>query len=318
MALDGPHPIIGIVQYDGAQRAAVLGLVDLFETASRLAQDRSAQSPQIAARLLTPPFAEAEAGPEPLDALILPPSLEGGSASPAVPDALISFLRAQHETGTLLCSICAGAFILAGTGLLAGRPATTHWALAERFAETYPDVALDTDELIVDQGDIITAGGLMAWIDLGLRLVERFLGPSVMLATARFFLVDPAGRQQRFYSSFAPRLSHGDAAVLKVQRWLAQASGEKLSIPRMAAEAGLGERTFLRRFQAATGLKPTAYLQMLRVAKARDLIELTRQSIDQIAWQVGYDDAGAFRRVFQRITGLTPGEYRKRFSVAEG
>jgi transcriptional regulator GlxA family with amidase domain len=210
--------------------------------------------------------------------------------------------------------VCAGAFLLAETGLLAGRPATTHWALREAFAARFPEVRLDTDRLIVDDGDLITAGGVMAWVDLGLRLIERYLGPSVMLATARFFLVDPGGREQRFYSPFAPVLTHGDAAVLKVQRWLQVRGGDRVSLEAMARKAALGERTFLRRFQKATGLTPIVYVQHLRVGKARELLEASDHSIDEIAWQVGYEDTGAFRKVFQRVMGLTPGEYRRRFS----
>lgn len=109
-------------------------------------------------------------------------------------------------------------------------------------------------------------------------------------------LIDPAGREQRHYSSFAPRLNHGDEPILKVQHWL-QA------------------RTFLRRFKAATGLAPSQYTQHLRVGKARELLEFTRRPVDQIAWSVGYEDPGAFRKSFQRVVGLTPGEYRQRFTT---
>ncbi len=304
---------IGILAYPGAQASAVHGLADLFETANRLAAERGGK----AARLEVSRWGEsgaAEEPPAPLAALVLPPSLSG-----RLPDAeeraLADWTRRRHGEGTLLCSVCAGAFLLAETGLLDGRPATTHWALAERFAERFPRVRLEIDKLVVDDGDIMTAGGLMAWVDLGLRLVERLIGPSVMLATARFFLVDPAGREQRFYSAFAPRLTHGDAAVLKAQHWLQARSGEKITLTRMAEVAGLGQRTFQRRFAAATGLKPSAYLQHLRVGKARDLLELSAETIDRIAWQVGYEDPGAFRKVFQKVMGLTAGDYRRRFHV---
>jgi transcriptional regulator GlxA family with amidase domain len=136
-----------------------------------------------------------------------------------------------------------------------------------------------------------------------------------MLATARMFLVDSGGREQRYYSCFAPQLTHGDGAILKVQHWLQIRCTEKVSLPRMAAEAGLGERTFLRRFHKATGLKPAQYLQQLRIGKARDLLELEALAIEEIAWRVGYEDAGAFRKLFRRVMGLSPGEYRRRFAV---
>jgi len=210
------------------------------------------------------------------------------------------------------CSVCAGSF------LLAGRPATTHWALKARFAGRFPDVQLDTDRLLIDDGDLVTAGGLMAWVDLGLHLVHRFLGPDAMLATARQFLVDPGGREQRFYITFAPVLDHGDAAILRAQQWLQRHSGEPVDIARMAGAARLGERTFLRRFHRATGLRPTEYLQHLRVGKARYQLERSDLAIEAIAWQVGYEDPGAFRKIFQRLTGLSPNHYRRRFSPDGG
>lgn len=308
---------IGILAYPGAQISAVHGLTDLLETANRLSLREDADGAELAVgRWAVDEGTLCPTKPQrPLSALVLPPSLSG-LPEEAVMQSLAAWISARRSEGTLLCSVCAGAFLLAETGVLAGRPATTHWALAERFAERFPEVILDADKLIIDDGDVITAGGLMAWVDLGLRLVDRFLGTTAMLATARYFLVDPAGREQRFYSAFAPRLNHGDGAVLKTQHWLQTKSGEKVTLPMMAARAGLGERTFLRRFVKATGHKPTEYLQHLRVGKAREMLELTALSIDQIAWRVGYEDPGAFRRVFHRLMGLTPGEYRRRFAVA--
>lgn len=304
---------IGILAYPGAQMSAVHGLSDMFEVANRLRAERGASSAGIVVQ-----HWGAEGGPPapeaPLTALILPPSLGDGVPRDRV-GPLAAWIAARHAEGTLLCSVCAGACLLAETGLLAGRPATTHWGLAESFAARFPDVLLDTDKLIIDDGDIVTAGGVMAWIDLGLRLVDRYLGPAVMLSTARFFLVDPGGREQRFYSTFAPHLTHGDAAILKVQRWLQARSGEKITLPGMAAKAGLGERTFLRRFVRATGLKPTQYVQHVRVGKARDLLEVSALSVDEIARRVGHEDPGAFRKVFRRVMGLSPGEYRRRFAV---
>ena len=153
----------------------------------------------------------------------------------------------------------------------------------------------------------------MAWIDLGLKLVERYLGPFVMIKTAQFFLVDPAARQQRYYANFSPTLQHGDAAILRVQVCLEISLSQAISIGEMASTARLGERTFLRRFQKATGVTPTEYVQSIRVQKARELLELTSLSIKEIAWKVSYEDAGAFRKIFQKAVGLQPLEYRKRF-----
>jgi transcriptional regulator GlxA family with amidase domain len=137
---------------------------------------------------------------ESLVALILPPSLDSEPCGEPM-QSHVRWIAAQHAKGTVVCSICAGAFLLAQTGLLNGRSATTHWIHVEKLHERFPEVLLTPDVLIVDDGDIMTAGGVMAWVDLGLRLIHRWISPSVMIATARFFLVDAAGREQRFYST---------------------------------------------------------------------------------------------------------------------
>jgi transcriptional regulator GlxA family with amidase domain len=167
---------------------------------------------------------------------------------------------------------------------------------------------------VIDYGDVVTVGGVLAWADLGLRLTERFLGPTVMSETARFMLVDPPGREQRFYSDFAPNMKHGDDAILKAQRWLSAHRELPVSVAALTRHSGLEPRTFLRRFTQATGMKPSEYQKRLQVSRAREILEFTRTGIDEIASRVGYNDVEAFRRVFRKIAGLTPSDYRRRFS----
>lgn len=299
---------IGILNYPGAQLSAILGLIDLLEMANQLAFDTQQNTQSLSVQRID------HLDDQIFSVLILPPSLKGQPNSRSMA-GVDDWLMDRHRTGALLCSICAGAFLLADTHLLDGRPATTHWGLAEQFSKQYPKVRVNADKLVIDDGDIITAGGIMAWVNLGLKLVERFLSPSIMLATARFFVVDPGAREQRFYNIFSPSLDHGDYKILGVQHWLQAHSGESISVPDLAVLAGLGHRTFLRRFVKATSLTPSEYLQHLRVGKSRELMELSKSSVDEIAWQVGYQDASAFRRIFQKIMGLTPREYRNRFSA---
>jgi len=315
---------IGLLRYPGAQLAAVHGLGDLFEVANRMAADQGRQG---VTRLRVSHWQADEAGQlqRTFDSLpqtdgapqvvILPPCLDDTAEQPLAA-CYRDWLREQHAAGVLLASVCAGAFALAEAGLLDGRTVTTHWALAAQMAARFPQVQVQPERMVIDDGDLITAGGLMAWTDLGLALVTRLLGPTIAAETARFLVVDLNRESQRHFSSFAPSLDHGDAAVLGVQRWLQAEGGAEASLTDMATRAGLGERTFLRRFRAATGLKPTEYCQQLRVSKARELLEFSRQSIEQLAWQVGYADSGAFRKVFTRLVGLSPGDYRRRFGTA--
>ncbi|HCV74076.1 MAG TPA: AraC family transcriptional regulator [Agrobacterium sp.] len=315
---------IGILLYPGAQTSAVLGLTDLLKVACRATDNADHAAPRLAVRHLRiegdeDPVIVFDSGPDqtgedirPCHVLIVPPSLEPPiSAEAAAP--LARWLRARHGEGSVLASVCAGAFLLAETGLLAGRTITTHWGSADAFRTRFPNVSLDTDRLIIDGGDIISVGGLMAWTDLGLKLVERFLGPVVMAQTARMLLIDPPGREQRYYSGFSPRLTHGDAAIIKAQHFLQANEGKEARLAILAGYAGLEERTFLRRFQKATGMTATDYAQRLRVAKAQELLQFGQFPIERIAWEVGYSDPGAFSKIFIRIVGLSPGEYRQRF-----
>ena len=169
--------------------------------------------------------------------------------------------------------------------------------------------------MVLDDGDIITAGGILAWTDLGLTLVEHLMGPSIMLATARFLLIDPPRSSQRPFAEFLPRFDHGDAQILRAQQHVHAHPAKAHGLAELSAIAGLGERTLLRRFSAATGLKPTQYVQNVRITKARECLELTQQTVDQIAWSIGYEDPAAFRKVFKRLTGISPNTYRMRFGV---
>ncbi|BCP53070.1 AraC family transcriptional regulator [Kaistia sp. 32K] len=314
---------IGMVLYPDVQMAAVLGLTDLFAMANRMARGRDGaksgtirvshwrqNGPEGAIGRVFDTLPERVAG-EPA-ALIAVPSL-AGPVEPADAAPYAAWLSRFHAAGGTLVAACAGVFLLGETGLLAGRTVTTHWVLGERFHRRFPDARLDIDRLLVDEGDLVTAGGMMAWTDLGLRLVDRYLGSEVMLDTARMLLVDPPGREQRYYSTFVPRLDHGDRAVLQAQHWLHGQGAKDASLESLAAHAGLEERTFLRRFRKATGRTATEYQQELKVNKARELLQFSALSVDQIAFDVGYGDAGAFRKVFARIVGLSPAEYRRRF-----
>ncbi|ASP67634.1 transcriptional regulator GlxA family with amidase domain [Sinorhizobium meliloti] len=314
---------IGILRYDGAQAAAVLGMTDLLTAAAGIARQRHGVSHPLRVSHWT--RATGKRTPERVfssdpvslgdrpTVIVIPPGL-GGPLPEREARYYADWLRSEHSKGAGLCSICKGAFLLGETGLLAGRTVTTHWSYEEHLVSRFPDINVNTDRLIIDDGDILTAGGVMAWIDLSLILIERFLGPTIMVETARAFLVDPPGREQSYYSAFSPRLNHGDDAILKVQHWLQATGGKDMGLAVLAEHAGLEPRTFMRRFQKATGHTAGEYVQRLRINKARDLLQFTRDPVDAIAWKVHYSDPSSFRKIFTRIIGLTPAEYRQRFT----
>ena len=169
------------------------------------------------------------------------------------------WLTARHAEGVILGSICGGTFLLAQTGLLDGRRATTHMLCAPELATMFPAVNVDIDALLTEEEDLITVGGVMAWTDLGLVIVRRLLGAAAMMETARFMMIDPPGREQRFYKTFSPEMNHGDGAILKAQQHLHASGPNGCSVANMNHSAGLEKRTFMRRFHAATGLRATEY-----------------------------------------------------------
>ncbi|KQT93359.1 AraC family transcriptional regulator [Methylobacterium sp. Leaf469] len=314
---------IGIVNFPGAQLAAVLGMTDLLATAGQLAGRTEKGQAGSLLRISHWEWKSGEASPVRVfdtvadtvgspDVLVLPPGL-GAPVTREDAAPFAGWLRERHACGTALGSVCKGAFLLGETGLLSGRTVTTHWTYEEEFQARFPETRVDVDRLLIDDGDILTAGGVMAWTDMALRLVDRFLGAAVMLDTARAFLIDPPGREQSYYSAFSPRLNHGDAPILRVQLWLQETGARSLALQALVERSGLEERTFLRRFQKATGLATTEYVQRLRVGRSRTLLQEGTLTGDQVAWEVGYTDPGAFRKVFAKIVGLTPAEYRKRF-----
>lgn len=319
---------IGIVVHEEALMSAVYGLTDMFNVANLQSREQHGMSaPQIrtshwklgsdgSVRRGFDSHSELEI--RSLSALILPPTLSVELQLKRDLSEVSQWLRQRHSEGTVVSSVCGGAYLLAESGLVEGRALTTHWSHAEQIARRFPQVHVDTDKLMIDEGDIITTGGMMAWINLGLKLVDRFMGSTVMLETARFMVVDPGAREQSYYSVFAPRMDHGDQIILKIQHWLHGANTKGITLQMMADRAGLGERTFLRRFQKATAINPTEYCQRLRIAKSRELLERSYLSIEQVAWQSGYDDSNAYRKIFRKILGISPSEYRMRFSIAGG
>jgi transcriptional regulator GlxA family with amidase domain len=226
----------------------------------------------------------------------------------------IDWLTRQGERGACLCSVCAGAFLLAKTGLLKGRKATTHWNLADNFAKRFPDILLKREKMLIDEGDCITAGGVSAYMDLSLYLVARFGSPELAAMLSRILLIDPARRLQSPYQTCTFNKNHGDAEIHAIQEWLEEHFTQPVTLQVLAGRTALGERTFMRRFKKATGDTPLEYLQQLRIEAARKLLETTSETIDGITLKSGYEDISSFRKLFKRYTGLSPSGYRRKFS----
>ena len=304
---------LAIIDYPGALKSAVFGLNELFMLANRLCAEHLPSVQFECEIIAVTSTGDIAANKQRYNAIILPPSIDN-IFYPEPSCQLKNWLIKKHQQGSMLCSACAGAFILAATGLLDKREATTHWGLVNEFRRLHPEVSLNVSKILVNDQDMITAGGMLSWVDLGLELVAQFATPHIMRQLGKTLVVDTGQREQRYYQQFSPRLTHGDELILKVQQKLQTDYAQIIKIRALAEFCCLTERTFLRRFFKATGLNPSEYLQRLRIQKACGLLESVTDSFAVIASKVGYDDINACRKIFVRIMGLTPREFRKRFA----
>lgn len=313
----GAQTEIGIVIYPGAQLAAIYGLTDLFDLASRFAAeiDRSDAAVlrvthwsvgdgEVSCVFCSEP--SAEPGP---DILILPPTL-GDLPDPDSCAEIARWLVRQHAQGVPLVTICSGVFLAAGTGLLDGRIVSTHRSCAQALSDGFPKIAVDVEKRMIEHSDILTAGGFMAWVDVAFVLVERFLGDAVRTRTERFVLAGHFADAARHFTAFSPGQAHGDAAVRKAQEYVHLRDGQGISLASLAAVARLERRTFLRRFRNATGMTPIEYCRAIRIARAREVLEAGNMPLKKIAETLGYVDPSSFARAFRRSCGVPPGAYR--------
>ncbi|NJA87648.1 helix-turn-helix domain-containing protein [Rhodocyclus tenuis] len=212
---------------------------------------------------------------------------------------------------TLLAGSCYGTFVLAESGVLDGATATTPWWLQAEFRQRYPHIALDADAVVVDSGRYLTAGAMTAHTDLTLHVLRRLLGAALVRSVSRIMLVDGARDSQRPF--MALRRQFDDPLIQQAADWLAAHGSVAVTTAALAEALHVSYRTLHRRFQAAAGMPPIAYVQDLRVEHAKELLESTRMSLEQIVARVGYSDVPAFRRLFVRRAGLSPAQYRQRF-----
>lgn len=231
---------------------------------------------------------------------------------------LVDWLRAMHDRGAVLCSACSGIFLLAETGLFDGRDATVHFGYARAFAAAYPAVPIHPERVLMISGsreELVSSGASTSWHDLVLFLIARYAGATTAQEVARLFALQWHQDGLTPYMVFEGRNDHGDADILSAQQWLSRHFSVASPVEEMIRRSRLAGRTFKRRFAAATGLTPIAYVQRLRIEDAKRRLERTEAPVEEIGWRVGYEDSAFFRRLFKRTTGLAPGAYRKRFRI---
>ncbi|MBO9714853.1 helix-turn-helix domain-containing protein [Sphingomonas sp.] len=228
--------------------------------------------------------------------------------------ALLPWLVRHHAAGAYVVGACMGSAYLAESGLLDGRIATTHWALASTFAARYPRVQWQPDRFVTEDNRLLCSGGVYGAVDVSLYLVEKLCGHEVALQCAKSLLLPMPRLHQNSYAMLPVAQEHDDAPIRAAEAYLHANFRRDVSVACLAGESGMAPRTFLRRFKAATGRSPAAYAQALRIELAKQMLEREATPVASISASVGYDDIAFFRRLFRRATGMAPAEYRAHFA----
>lgn len=314
--------IIGIIGYPGVNGFDIVGPAEVFASAKGPTGARA-----YTVEILAPddaPFATEAglsivphrplSGAAALDTIVVAGG--AGLRQLEIGRPIAAWLKAQSCAVRRIAAVCTGSYGLAEAGLLNGKRATTHWRFAADLQARFPRVDVDPDLIFVKDGSIYTSGGISAGIDLALALIEEDLGPAAALAVAREMVVflKRSGGQHQYSEPLKFQVSAGDRFA-DLLAWVSGALAEDLSIERLAERVCLGPRQFTRAFRKSVGLTPAAYVERLRMARAAESLSATSVSVDRAAAQVGYQSADVFRRAFERRFGVTPGEYRRHFSI---
>jgi transcriptional regulator GlxA family with amidase domain len=329
-APDAPAPLdVTVVLLEAGYASTAIGPIEVFHSAGLLWNSLYGETPQPRFRVrvasidggrvsgpcalgLMPEFAIDAI--EHTDIVILAAAGMGLQDDIARNTPLLAWLRKWHARGAYIAGVCTSVAFLAEAGLLDGREATTHWAVADAMRQRYPKALWRPDQFVTEDGQIFCSGGVYASIDLSLFLVEKFCGREVALQCAKSLLLSMPRTRQSGYAALPLSRSHADEKIRSVEDHLQQNFHRDMSIERLAAGAGMSPRNFIRRFKAATGRLPGAYIQALRIAAAKEMFEQGIASVQTVCTRTGYSDLAFFRKLFKRHTGMTPVEYRQRFA----
>lgn len=320
---------VTVVLFEDGMSSTAIMPVEIFHSAGRLWHDVHGRPPRPAFRVRT---VSLDGGPvqspygiglqaegsiddvERTDIVIVPTSGLELDLKLVAHSRLLPWLRRHYEQGAYVAGVCMGAAYLAEAGLLDGRVATTHWAIAEDFARRYPKVKWRPDLFVTEDSRTLCSGGLYAAIDISLYLVEKLAGHETALQCAKVLLLPMPRAHQSGYAMLPVSRPHENQRIRAVERYLQANFCQNVPTEALARRAGLGVRTFVRHFKEATGKQPGAYIQALRIEAAKAMLESGDKPVQSVSSEVGYDDVGFFRALFKRATGMTPAEYRAKFA----
>jgi transcriptional regulator GlxA family with amidase domain len=227
---------------------------------------------------------------------------------------LIKWITDQYKNGAQVASLCTGAFLLAATGLLDNKQCTTHWWTVNLFSKMFPKVKVVADKIITDEKGLFTSAGSFSSFNLLLYLIEKLYGRENAINCSKALELDISRSSQSPFMIFSGQKDHDDDEIRSAQEYIEQMVGEKISIEWLAEKAATSKRNFERRFKKATGNTPVEYIQRIRVEAAKKQLEVSRKTVNEIMYDVGYSDVKAFRTIFKKLAGLSPVEYKQHYN----
>lgn len=226
----------------------------------------------------------------------------------------VPWIVKQYKNGAEVASLCVGAFLLASTGLLNGRKCATHWMFADEFRSMYPDVKLVVEKIITDENGLYSSGGAFSYLNLILYLIEKYASRDLAIACAKVFQIDIDRNSQSPFIIFKGQKDHEDETVLKAQEFIEKNFQEKITVDQLASMLALGRRNLERRFKKATSNTVVEYIQRVKIEAAKMRLETSRENVNEVMYKVGYTDTKAFRTTFKKITGMSPLQYKVKYS----
>jgi len=226
-----------------------------------------------------------------------------------------AWLIKQYKSGSEIASLCVGSFFLASTGLLDGKKCSAHWASKNDFQAMFPRVNVIEDTIMTEENGIYTSGGAYSHLNLLLHIIEKHLGRGMSVLASKMFEIDIERKSQSQFAIFMGQKRHNDNEVLKAQDFIENNSDKKITVDELCIKYSIGRRTFERRFKKSTGNSFIEYIQRVKVEAVKRQLEAGRKTVNEIIFEVGYNDINAFREVFKKYVGMSPIDYRKKYKV---
>ena len=226
----------------------------------------------------------------------------------------VSWIVQQYKDGSEVASLCIGAFLLGATGLLNGKSCSTHWLFANEFRERYPEVELTDDKIVTEQNGLYTSGGATSYWNLLLYLVEKYTNRELAILCSKFFVLDIERASQSPFSIFKGQKTHNDPEIVKVQEYIETNFQDKITVDELCDKFGIARRTFERRFKKATNNTVLEYWQRVKIEAAKRQLEMSRKTVGEVMYEVGYNDTKAFRDIFRKVTSMSPVDYRNKYN----